>query len=51
MVEVEFALQEEDAEEADEEDKGATRHLVDACRYVEEADVHERRGGYVAACW
>jgi hypothetical protein len=37
------------AEEADEEDERAPRHLVNACCDEEQANIHERCAGDVAA--
>lgn len=44
-----MALQEEDREKTDKENKGSTGHLVDWRGNKEETNVHERRSGNITA--
>lgn len=48
LEEVQVAAQEDDAEQADEQDQGAARHLVDRGRHHEQAGVDERGAEDVA---
>jgi hypothetical protein len=49
VVQVELSLEEYDAEQADEEDKGSTCHLIYRGCYEKQANVHQSRSRDVAA--